>query len=59
MSALTYRTETPLPAGDPEQLGFIPERLARLGPAMQRFVDEGKVPNLVTLVARHGQVLHF
>ena len=49
----------PLPQADPEQLGFIPERLARLGPALQRFIDEERVPNLVTLVARHGQIAHF
>ena len=50
---------SPLPTADPEDAGFISERLAQLGPAMQRFVDEGKVPNLVTLVARHGKVVHF
>ena len=58
MATLTI-SGSPLPTADPGDLGFIPERLARLGPAMQRYVDEGKVPNLVTLVARHGRVAHF
>jgi CubicO group peptidase (beta-lactamase class C family) len=58
MATLTV-SGSPLPAAEPEDLGFIPERLAELKPAMQRFVDEGKVPNLVTLVARHGKVAHF
>jgi CubicO group peptidase (beta-lactamase class C family) len=58
MSAVRI-AETPLPAASPEQMGFMPERLAQLRPAMQRYIDEGKVPNLVTLVARHGRVVHF
>ena len=51
-------TTTPLPIGDPRQLGFDAERLARIGPAMQAFADDGRVPNLVTLLARRGQVVH-
>ena len=49
----------PLPAGDPQNLGFDPERLARIGPAMQAFVDDRRVPNLITLVARRGQLVHL
>ncbi|HEY7269087.1 MAG TPA: serine hydrolase domain-containing protein, partial [Dehalococcoidia bacterium] len=58
MATLTI-SGSPLPTADPGDLGFIPERLAQLGPTMQRYVDDGKVPNLVTLVARHGRVAHF
>ncbi len=52
-------SETPLPIGDPIGLGFDPDRLAQLGPAMQHFVNSRKVPNLVTLLARKGQIVHF
>ena len=48
-----------LPTGDPAALGFDPERLAAIGPAMQQFVDDEKVPNLVTMVVRKGQVVHM
>jgi len=48
-----------LPTGDPAALGFDPERLAAIGPAMQKFVDDEKVPNLVTMVVRKGQVVHL
>ena len=48
-----------LPTGDPAALGFDPERLAAIGPAMQQFVDDEKVPNLVTMVVRKGQVVHL
>ena len=51
-------SDSPLPVGDPAALGFDPERLSRIGPAMQAFVDNGRVPNLVTLVARRGQIVH-
>ncbi len=52
-------TISPLPVGDPEELGFDSERLSRIGPAMQKFIDNEKVPNLVTLVARKGQIVHL
>lgn len=48
----------PLPLGDAKALGFDPERLVRIGPAMQAFVDARRVPNLVTLVARRGRLVH-
>ena len=59
MSALSFAPGTPLPAAEAEEMGFLPERLARLGAAMRHFIDGGKVPNLVTLVARQGRVVHF
>ena len=52
-------TTSSLPIGDPEALGFDSERLSRIGPAMQKFIDDGKVPNLVTLAARKGQIVHL
>ena len=51
-------TKSALPVGDAAELGFDPEHLARIGPAMQAFVDDGRVPNLVTLVARRGRIVH-
>ena len=55
---MSATTQTALPAGDAAALGFDPQRLARIGPAMQAFVDDGRVPNLVTLVARRGRIVH-
>ena len=52
-------SDSPLPIGDPQELGFAPERLAQIGPAMQHYVETQKVPNLVTLLARAGQIVHF
>ena len=43
----------------PETVGMSSERLARIVPALQPYVDEQKLPGVVTLVARKGQVVHF
>ena len=48
-----------LPFGDPAALGFDADRLARIGPALQAYVDDRRVPNLVTLLARRGQIVHL
>ncbi len=38
--------------------GFSRERLKRLTAAMQRYVDDGTVAGVVTLVHRHGETVH-
>ena len=48
-----------LPFGDAAALGFDAQRLAQIGPAMQAYIDDRRVPNLVTLIARRGQVVHL
>ncbi|RPG48975.1 MAG: class A beta-lactamase-related serine hydrolase [Gammaproteobacteria bacterium TMED1] len=44
---------------DPKSLGFDPDRLEKIVPAMQAFVDDQRLPNIVTLVARKGRVAHL
>lgn len=39
-------------------LRFSPARLARLDSALQRYVDEGRVPGAVLLILRDGRVAH-
>lgn len=46
-------------AGDAARLGFDPERLQRLKPWMQRYVDQGRWPGAAVLVARHGQLAFY
>jgi len=43
----------------PEDVGFSSERLRRIRPVMQAYVDQKKLPGLITLVARQGKVVHF
>jgi len=48
-----------LPTAKPESLGFLAERLARIGPVIQREIDKGQYPGAVMLVARKGRVVYF
>ncbi len=43
----------------PETLGFSADRLARVRPAMQRYVDAGQLAGIQGLVSRRGQVAWF
>jgi CubicO group peptidase (beta-lactamase class C family) len=43
----------------PETVGFSSEGLAGLSDGMQKLVDDGELSGIVTMVARHGQVVHF
>jgi len=43
----------------PEELGFSPDRLKRIDTVMQRYVHQRTLAGIVTLVARHGSVIHF
>ena len=43
----------------PEQVGMCAQRLARIGPWMRTWVDSGRLPGMVTLVARRGRVAYF
>ncbi|MFT5033224.1 MAG: CubicO group peptidase (beta-lactamase class C family) [Bacteroidia bacterium] len=44
---------------DGRKHGFSDERLERIAPVLKRFVDAGKIPGTVSLVARKGEVVHF
>jgi len=62
LAALTL----PLQAGSgalttakPDELGFSPDRLARVREAVQKHVDAGELSGVVTLVARRGKIAHF
>jgi CubicO group peptidase (beta-lactamase class C family) len=48
-----------LPMIKPEEVGMSSERLSRIRPVMQRYVDRNLVPGVVTLVARQGHVVYL
>ena len=48
-----------LPTAKPEDVGMSSERLERIRPVMQRYVDDKKVPGVATLIARHGKVVYL
>ena len=48
-----------VPAGKPEDAGMSAERLQRIHGAVARHIDAGEIAGAVTLVARHGKIVHF
>src|SRR5438045_571675 len=44
---------------DPEEVGFDAGRLARIDRHFQRYVDDGRLPGWLLVVARQGQVAHI
>jgi CubicO group peptidase (beta-lactamase class C family) len=48
-----------LPTAKPEQVGLSSKRLERINPIMQSYIDQGKLPGLITMIARQGKVVHF
>ncbi len=45
--------------GTPEAVGMSSQRLNRIQPVMQAYIDQGKFPGLITMIARRGKVVHF
>jgi len=58
-AAATSAAFTPalMPAANPEALGFDAQRLAKLDAYMAKAVSDGRVAGMLTLLARHGQVV--
>lgn len=52
-------SDSPLPTGEPEGVGMTTAALNGIRPAMQRYVDDGTVSGIVTMVARRGQLVHW
>ena len=48
-----------LPMAVPEAVGVSSERLERIRPVMQSYVDDGSLPGFLTVVARRGKIVHF
>jgi len=48
-----------VPFVEPEKVGMSTERLNRIAPALQRWVDRGKIPGALTLIAREGKIVYL
>ena len=48
-----------IPRAKPERVGMSSERLARIAPAMQRYIDAGLTPGVITAIVRKGKLVHF
>jgi len=49
----------PLPPARPEAVGMSSARLARIRPALEREVAEGRFPGAVVAIAREGRLVHL
>ena len=58
-AAASSDRRTDLAAAPPESVGVSSERLKRLDAALKRLVDEGRLAGVVSLLARHGKIVHF
>ena len=47
-----------LPSARPADVGLSASALERIAPALQSYVDSGKLPGLLAVVARHGKVAY-
>src|SRR4051812_34862489 len=43
---------------DPQEAGFDPQRLLRIDRHFQRYVDDGRLPGFVCVIARDGRLVH-
>ncbi|MCG9133054.1 beta-lactamase family protein, partial [Candidatus Poribacteria bacterium] len=48
-----------LPRAVPEDVGISTSRLERIAPVMQGYVDNGRIPCALTMIAREGRLVHF
>ena len=48
-----------LPTATPEEVGVSSEKVGELSKFMQSLVDDGKIAGGVTMMARHGRVIHL
>ena len=48
-----------LPMASPEEVGMSSERLQRVSALMQRHIDQNLLAGTVSLIARHGKVVHL
>jgi len=48
-----------LPTASPESVGMSSERLSRIAPLMQRYIDQDLVPGTITAIMRRGKLVHF
>lgn len=48
-----------IPRAKPESVGMSSERLARIAPAMQKYIDAELTPGIITAIVRKGKLIHF
>ena len=50
--------DSPLPGAAPEEVGISAQRLARVEQVLNRYVEQGRMTGVVTLISRRGRIVH-
>lgn len=50
---------TSLPFSDPKTVGISAKRLQYIAPMIQSYINARLIPGAVTMIARHGKIVHF
>jgi CubicO group peptidase (beta-lactamase class C family) len=58
LSFATLAVAQPLPIAPPESVGMSSKRLAKIGPALKKEVDDGSFRGAVVMVARKGKLVY-
>ena len=59
LTALTPVVAAELPTAQPTDIGLSPDRLARIGQAINREIETNRMPGAVVLIARKGKIGYF
>ncbi len=59
VTCATYVAAAEIPQVRAEREGLSTERLVRITDLSQRYVDEGKLAGVLTMVARDGKIVHY
>lgn len=59
LPAAAIAADVNLPYAKPEDVGMSSERLARIPPVMQGYIDSQRVPGVITAIVRKGKVVWF
>jgi CubicO group peptidase (beta-lactamase class C family) len=44
---------------DPGKVGLDPERLAKIGPVLEKYIGENKLAGALALIARRGEIAYL
>lgn len=59
MLAVNVAAADNLSYADPEEVGMSSERLDRIAPFIQQYVDDGQLVGATSMISRRGEVVHF
>ena len=57
MACPSYSYSQEFQSSDPEREGFSEERLKRIAPVMQKYIDQDLTPGVLTAIMRNGKIV--